>query len=145
MWYGSAAFFKEYYPFFESTYSKKWERLIDLNIHIIKYILQILGIDTEIILESDIGTTASSTKRIVEICRKLRAEKYLSGIGGRAYLQEAEFKDNGIGLEYQHFVHPAYSQLFTCSGNGFMPYMSVIDLLFNEGPKSLEIIRGGNG
>ena len=43
----------------------------------------------------------------------------------------------GIKLEYQHFEHPIYKQLW----GDFIPYMSVIDLLFNEGDKSLDIIR----
>ena len=44
---------------------------------------------------------------------------------------------NNINLSYQNYTHPTYNQLF----GDFIPYMSVIDLLFNEGNNSLGIIR----
>jgi hypothetical protein len=142
MWYGTAPYFSRYYPFFKDVYSKKWKRLIDLNICIIEYILKQLDIKTKIYLESDIGTTEKSTQRIIEICKKLKADVYLSGTGGKAYLAEDEFSQNSIGLRYQKFNHPEYAQRFIDDNNPFTPYMSVIDLLFNEGPNSIAIIRG---
>ncbi len=140
-WYGQAPFFEAYFPFFESVFTKKWEKLADLNIHVIKYILKQLKIDTPLYFESEIGTTKKSTERIIEICRKLNADTYLSGIGGRDYLKEDEFKKVGIRLIYQQFNHPPYHQQYLSDNQPFEPYMSVVDLLFNEGPKSIDIIR----
>ena len=141
-WYGSSAYFKEYFPFFEAVYEKKWERLVDLNIHIIEYILGVLKINTRILLESEIGTTKKSTERIIEICHKLKADVYLSGTGGRNYLKEELFVKEQIELRYQDFVHPKYEQQFMTQRHPFEPYMSVLDLLFNAGPKSMDVIRG---
>ena len=86
VWYGRAPFFEEYFPFFCATYEKKWDRLLDLNVHIIKFFLHKFGIQTRIVFESELGTTQKSTQRIIEICRKLNAEVYLSGAGGRDIL-----------------------------------------------------------
>lgn len=143
-WYAHAAYFNEYFPFFEDVFSRRWERLVDLNIHIIKYLLETLKIDTEIKFDSEIGTETKSTDRIIEICGKLGAKDYLSGSGGRAYLEEEKFAQNGINLIYQDFKHPCYRQQFTEKEKDFEKYMSVIDLLFNEGPASMEIIRCSN-
>lgn len=139
-WYGRASNFKEHYPFFQAVYEKKWERLIDLNIHIIKYLLNVLKIDTRICLESELGTTKKSTDRIIEICKKLKADAYLSGAGGRDYMDEGLFAEEAVDLMYQDFRHPEYAQQFA----NFEPYMSIIDLLFNAGEKSLEIIRSNS-
>ncbi len=141
-WYAHAPYFKEYFPFFADTYSRRWERLIDLNVHIIRYLLGVLKINTDIKFESEIGTTTMSTDRIIEICRKLQSDAYLSGSGGRQYLKEEKFAQAGIRLDYQEFKHPSYRQQFTEKGGDFVPYMSVIDLLFNEGPASGGIISG---
>ena len=72
--YGKAACFKEYAPFFEKIYSfsSQWEMLMDLNIHIIKYILRQLKIEKPLYYESEIGTTKEATGRIIEICKKLQ-------------------------------------------------------------------------
>jgi hypothetical protein len=45
---------------------------------------------------------------------------------------------------YQDFNHPRYRQQYAGESNPFLPYMSVLDLLFNEGGKSMDILRGGN-
>ncbi len=140
--YNRAAFFKRHYHFFESVYSAKWERLIELNVHIIKYLLKELKIKTPLYYELEIYTSSQGTDRIIEICKKLKADTYLSGIGGKNYLEEEKFVQAGIKLHYQNFVHPAYRQLYTQADNSFLPNMSVLDLLFNEGDKSINILRG---
>ncbi|MFH2137128.1 MAG: WbqC family protein [Candidatus Omnitrophota bacterium] len=142
VWYGKSAYFKKYFPFFEDVYSKKWDKLIDLNIYIIKYILEQLKINTPLYLESELGSTKKSTERIIEICQKLEADIYLSGSGGKDYMDEGLFSQTGISLQYQQFNHPCYQQQFISTAHPFHPYMSIIDLLFNEGPRSINIIRG---
>lgn len=142
VWYGRAKFFKDYFSFFEDIYTRMWEKLIDLNIHIIKYILKELRIDTSLFYESEINTFSQGTDRIIEICKKIKADTYLSGVGGKDYLGEEKFIQEGIKLEYQNFVHPVYHQRYMKGKDSFLPYMSAIDLLFNEGENSIDILRG---
>ena len=143
-WYGKSPYFKDYFPFFEGVYEKKWEKLIELNICIIEYLLRVLNIDTSILLESELATTEKSTQRIIQICKKLKADTYLSGTGGRDYLKEELFTEADIKLVYQEFTHPDYEQQFMSQAHGFEPHMSVLDLVFNAGPRSLEIIRSNS-
>ncbi|MEW6088962.1 MAG: WbqC family protein [bacterium] len=140
--YHRAPYFKNYSGFFKEVYSCPWERLMDLNIHIIKYLLKELKIQTPLYYESVVGSSSNKTDRIIEICKKLNADIYLSGIGGRDYLEEEKFTREGIKLEYQSFNHPVYHQLYRKGAGSFMPYLSVVDLLFNEGEKSIDILRG---
>lgn len=142
-WYGKAPFFKEYFPFFEGVYSEDWKRLSDLNIHIIKYILEKLAIDTPVRFESELDVRTESTDRIIDICKAVGADAYLSGAGGKAYLEEDKFGGAGINLTYQKFVHPVYRQQFMADEKDFLPFMSIVDLLFNEGPRSREILNRG--
>jgi len=55
---------------------------------------------------------------------------------GKDYIDEALFAKMRIRLEYHSYRHPVYSQLH----GEFVPYLSVIDLLFNHGGESLEIL-----
>jgi hypothetical protein len=141
VWYSGAPFFKEYFPFFSTVYAQRWERLIDLNLVFIKFFLEQLNITTPLRVESEIGTQAKSTARIIELCRTIEADTYLSGIGGKDYLQEDLFKEEGICLQYQEFHHPVYRQQHCSEKHQFEPYMSVVDLLFNEGPNSSALLR----
>jgi hypothetical protein len=45
----------------------------------------------------------------------------------------------GIDVLFHGYAHPQYKQRFP----PFVPYASALDLLFNEGPRSLEIVRSG--
>ncbi|UCD35483.1 MAG: WbqC family protein [Nitrospiraceae bacterium] len=144
-WYKKAESFHDHFPFFEDVFTRDWDDLQDLNIHIMRYMLEKLGIHRTVYFESDLDITATKTERIIDICRKLNADVYLSGSGGRDYLEENKFTRAGIKLEYQNFSHPRYRQQHMAGGDGFMPYMSCIDLLFNEGRKSSDILRGERG
>ncbi len=74
------------------------------------------------------------------ICRALEAEVYLSGSHGRAYLDEGPFAEHGIEVRYQEFQHPVYPQRW----GDFLSHMSTIDLLFNCGASSQEVIEAAN-
>ena len=140
--YSRAPFFKDYWDFFEGTYSSVWEKLPDLNVHIIKYILAKLKIHTAIYYESELCVCSRRTDRIVDICRRLEVTTYLSGSGGKEYLKEEKFIEAGIKLEYQDFLHPVYRQRYASETGPFLPFMSAVDLLFNEGDRALHILRG---
>ena len=138
--YSKAPFFVDYLPMFESVYARKWEYLIDLDMAFIMAIKEVLGITTEIAYASDLGCEGERTQRLIDMCLKLGATEFLEGAAGKTYLEgrgEEMFAENGIKLTYQEYLHPVYPQLY----GEFVSHLSVIDLLFNCGPASLEIIR----
>jgi hypothetical protein len=135
--YKKAPFFEEYYPELKILYEKEWAYLTDLCHEMLKIFVKMVGIETEIILSSNMKYSESvKTEQLINICKELDATTYISGILGKNYINEDEFNKENIKLIYQEYKHPTYNQLH----NEFLPYMSVIDLIFNEGPRSLEII-----
>ena len=136
--YNKAPYFKNHEPFFKITYEHNWEYLVDINIHFIEYLIRSLGISTKLIRSSQLAIKAQKTERLVEICKKLEADIYLSGEGARAYLDLDYFKQNKIEVLFQNFQHPHYAQVY----DNFEPFMSIVDLLFNYGDKSLRVLRG---
>jgi hypothetical protein len=143
-WYGRAPFFDKTMPFFDALYARDWERLIDLNLATIRFLCEAFGIATRTVLESALEVTGAKTQRIVNIGRALGADTYLSGAGGRAYLEEGSFKEAGQRLTYQEYAHPRYPQLFMKNEEDFVPFLSGVDLLFNTGPQSRAIIARGD-
>lgn len=138
--YDKAPYFKRGINFFEELYHTNWEYLVDMNIHVIEWITKQLNIKKDFIKSSNMNIKGRKTELVVGICKELNADTYLSPLGSAIYIEENNlFEREGIKLEYQHFEHPTYKQLW----GDFIPYMSVIDLLFNEGDKGLDIIRSG--
>jgi len=115
--------------------------LIDLTSTLIKWLARKLGVNTPILRASDLQKAGKRTELLTDLCVKLHASQYLSPIGSAVYLlAEMELMNSrGIAVTFQNYVHPEYTQLFP----PFIPYASVLDLLFNEGPGSLARIRDG--
>ena len=137
--YSNSEFFKKNYKtFFEKIYSKKWDHLFTLNYELIIQLIDWLDIKIEVIKESELNINGNSTDRLVNISKKIGAETYVSGIGGKEYMNEKMFETNNIKIEYQNFQCPKYKQVFNSE---FIPNLSIIDLLFNIGPKSLSKLK----
>lgn len=134
--YSKASHFNTYWPKLENILNKKWEKLIELNLELINWIKLELNIETTTILSSDLEIQEIGNAKLVQICKKLNATTYISGRMGKNYLDESLFTNQDIKVIYENFPHPKYSQIH----GGFYSNMSVIDLLFNEGEKSKEII-----
>ncbi|MCK5305945.1 MAG: WbqC family protein [Candidatus Omnitrophica bacterium] len=136
--YNKTPYFKNHEPFFRKSYECNWEYLVDINIHFIKYLIKSLGITTKLMRSSSLAIKGQRTERLVEICKKLEANTYISGEGARAYLDLSRFKQSKIEVIFQNFQHPIYTQAY----DNFEPFMSVVDLLFNCGDESLKVLRG---
>lgn len=137
--YGGTPFFKAHMLFFEEIYGQNWQRLADLNIHIIDYLRNALGMGEKPALRSSALplTNDDPTDRLVDICRHFGADAYLSGKDGAQYMDMSAFQQNGLEVMFQAYQHPVYRQRYA----GFESHLSVLDLLFNHGPDSMAIIR----
>jgi hypothetical protein len=138
--YSKSKFFDNYFEFFKKFYEKEWKFLIDLNITSLIKIIEFLGIKINIMRESEINVKGKSTERLVNICKNIGADTYISGKGlpGKKYMDEEMFEKNGIRLEFNNYKPVAYDQNFT---DEFVPNLSIIDMLFNVGPDSLKLIK----
>lgn len=139
--YSKAPFFKEHIAFFEQIYAQEWQRLVDINIHIIHYLAKAFGLSgKKLVRASEYKLREEATERLIDICKHLRGDVYLSGKDGANYLNLALFEKEGIQVIFQDYQHPHYPQLY----GDFEPYLSTIDLLFNCGPESLSILKKGD-
>ena len=135
--YKYAPYFNHYAEYFEKIYQKEWIYLVDLNIELINFLRKELNITCSLSRSSDYLVPESPTKRIIEMVKKNDGSDYISGESGKNYLEEVHFIKEGINLKYSKFKATQYRQQF---GN-FLPNLSIIDLLFNEGPESAFYLR----
>jgi hypothetical protein len=136
--YSKAHFFDRYYAKFEEFYRQSFELLVQVNVACIQLLMELFGLERKLVLASSLPVQSEDpTLRLVEICKALGGEFYLSGGDGANYMDADMFPAHHIKVLYQDFKHPEYPQ---CYGS-FEPNMSVVDLLFNCGPDSLTIIK----
>jgi len=140
--YARAPYFHRYMPGICEILGRDWARLSELNDSLLSYLLAEIGIHTPLIWSSDLGVSGVATERLVNICNAVGATTYLSGeYAAQAYLEPELFQSAGIELAYQKWHCPAYRQQHP--KDGFIPDLSILDLLLNEGPRTLEILRQG--
>ena len=135
--YSKASFFKKYINIFEEGYARTWDYLIDVDLYFINKLAESLDMkDKKIIMSSALNVKGNRMDRLLNLCKKFGADTFYEGAAGRNYIDDEYFAKNGIKVEYQDYRHPVYTQLYGV----FMPYLSVIDLLFNNGGETLSIL-----
>lgn len=136
--YKKAAHFESYAPELFGILRRGHVRLTDLTLELIYWLRDRIGIQTPIFQASQITASGRKADLLANICRAVGADRYLSPPGSRGYMEESSaFGAMGIAVDYHDYLHPQYTQLY----GQFLPYMSVLDLLFNEGPNTLNVIR----
>jgi hypothetical protein len=139
--YKEHPYYQEYVSFFHNLCIQQWTRLAEFNEHIIHYFFAALGINTPIVRASDLDGQGSSSELLLDLCRKTHATAYLAGQSAGNYLTEEIFYEQGIKVLHHRFNHPRYPQF---RRTDFVSHLSVLDLLFNCGPQSLEVVRSGS-
>lgn len=137
--YRRAPFFEKHIEFLRGTYNRDWTRLNDLNLHMLEYFVTALEIRTRVVRASQLNVAGAATDRLINLIGAVGGDTYYSGAHAvETYLDAEALAVAGIHLKFQHWTPPVYPQLY----DSFIPDLSIIDLLMNCGPKSLQIIRG---
>jgi hypothetical protein len=136
--YKKADYFYCHADFFRKLFNAKYRYLWEINEKIILYLLDCFDINVEIKKSSELNLDfdLKKTGLILDILKEVEANKYLSGPSGKRYLEPDLFIVNDIKLEYTNFKHPIYKQRY----QGFVSDLSAVDLLFNIGDKSKDLI-----
>lgn len=139
--YKKTPFFDLYFPEIKTILTNdSKESLGHLNLQLLEYFLECLGINTPVVKASDYNFKGKGSNLVLDMCVKLGANKYIFGEQGKNYADIDSFKDAGVEVYFQKYKHPIYKQI----GWNFLPYMSVIDLLFNTGEESYKILMSGD-
>lgn len=139
--YSAAPHREPYLSELERTLSRDWTRLVDLNCEVTRLMAGWLGITTPTVLASELNVEGRRTERLVRICRRLGAGRYLTGDAARGYLEVDRFSSAGIDVAWHAYAHPRYRQLH----GAFVTHLSAIDLLLNCGPRSGAILGAADG
>ena len=137
--YSRASCFGLYRELFENLYLGLQETSLSrINYLFIQAICQTLGISTRITWSEDYLLSDGKTERLVSLSRQAGASVYISGPAARDYIDEELFKAENIELQYMDYSsYPEYRQL----SPPFEHRVSVIDLIFNEGPEATKYMK----
>lgn len=139
--YRKRPFFEQYQAFFKAIYEENdWKNLSRMNQQLIREIsVNLLGIKTEFRDSRIYEPVGGRVERLIDILKKAGASHYISGPAAKNYLSKEQFLNAGIELSFKNYSgYPEYDQQHP----PFEHKVSIIDVLFNCGPKAPEYIWG---
>jgi len=138
--YRNAEFFGDYAGELFRILESRWDRLVDLDQATLDLLRDAFDIRTPLARSSELDVAGVKSDLILNLCLATGADTYLAGLGGsRHYLDGEAFADAGVKIAWQQFDHPRYRQ----DGSGeFVPGLSAVDLLFNEGSRGRAMLAG---
>lgn len=140
--YGRAPHWERYAPALEDVFARRWDLLVELDLHVLDLARRWFGIGKPIVRASSLGLSGQKTDRIAAMCRAVGAKTYLTGRGGsQGYLDTELLSRAGISVIWQHFHHPQYPQRY--SRLGFSSHLGFLDVLFNCGPDAPALLGRG--
>lgn len=117
---------------FAAVIREPYDNLADLNIAVIEWLADHLGVSTPMqrcsLMEipSDLDTTA----RPLAVCKALGADRFICGPTAKWYIDQPVFADAGIEIVWHDYAHPCYRQ----HRPGWLSHLSAIDCLLERGP-----------
>lgn len=129
--YGKHPYFKDVYKLLKSNFQDNNEFLCEININIIKSLMELLDIETKVLKSSDIPVDGKKSEYLFRICDYLGVSTYLSAPGSKEYIEkEGVFSKSNIEVIYHDFKPPIYNQKDILE---YISHLSVIDLIANIG------------
>jgi len=136
--YSKTPYYDRYQPNIYNILHSPYENLADLNVALITNFLKELGLKNNLIRSSSLRISGKREQKLLNICKHLNAKAYLANNGSKSYLAEQIFQEEGIEFAYQDYIHPIYTNH---RGEPQLKFLSILDLLFCQGPNSLDIIK----
>lgn len=137
--YGSTPHWDRFAPELEDVYARRWDFLVDLDLHMLDLARRWFSITRPIVRASSLELRGAKTDRIISLCHAIGARTYLTGKGGSAgYLDVDALARAGIVTVWQSFAHPIYPQRYPQLGFG--SHLAFLDFLCNVGlPRTKEL------
>jgi hypothetical protein len=138
--YSKTLYFNEIYETILNTIHLKYNSLSELNISLIKLVMSYLEIDTKVIMSSTIKVDGQKDVKMLNISKKIKAQKILINKLSENYLDKTIFEKSNIEVIVQNFEEKKYVQYNNDVILDWIPKLSIIDVLFNCGKNSKNLL-----
>lgn len=136
--YSKSKYFNKYFDGFQKIFSNNYISLAELNKDLIIHICKILNIQTTFSVDTSLNLNSKKTDYLKDICLIKNCNNYISTLGSKNYFGDLKhFQDTKIKIDYFDFKDIKYQQL----SNIFVSRLSIIDLIFNLGPDTLNYLK----
>jgi hypothetical protein len=138
--YRKAPNYNSVYPIIEKCINFEDNNLFNFILNSLLVINNYLKIRTPIMLSSTIPIDhhLKAEKKVIEICRELKAKAYINPIGGLELYKKSEFSEQNIDLHFIRSGEVIYKQF----NNEFVPWLSILDVMMFNSREDIQNIIG---
>ncbi len=137
--YGHSVYFKPLLEKIRSAVDKQGYQFLDLALDLLDILRSNLGIDAEMILQSNLKIVGKGTPLIVSIASELRADEVILPSGSEKAMERGLFEKAGIKVRFLRYAPPQNPQFW----GDYVPNLSALDLLLCCGPEGRAVIEKG--
>ena len=131
--YKKTKYFKLLDKSLEQVYFSNCDKLVELNIKLIKIFFNYFEINQKIRLSSEFLLNSVSNNKIIEICNLLKTNNFIVKENSENYHPKLYFKKNGIKLKTINYSK-LYFDYIDCKNI----YLNILDLACLIGPKAFK-------
>jgi hypothetical protein len=138
--YGKTPHFAEHAATIQAIIDAPHATLMQLDRASWEPALRLLGITCRFVCASELPVAGKGPRLLLDICKAVGATTYLSGMFGREYLDVGEFEREGVDVLFHQYEYRPHAQRY----EGFVPFLSYLDMLFNVGVDRDTALAGGS-
>jgi hypothetical protein len=127
--YQNSPFFYYYFDKLTDIFSQPWRNLCELDLISVDFIMDRLNIQIPLIPATTLDMITDRTERIIEWLKKCHCDTYLLEDFEIPLINLTRISDAGFRIFQFSFLQQTYHQQY----NEFIPSLSTLDLIFNEG------------
>jgi hypothetical protein len=139
MFYGKTPYYQTYISEIINIFEAPYKTMVELDRASWEPALRLLGITCNFVYASELPVSSRGSQLLLDICKSVKADSYLSGAFGREYLALNQFAQEGVKVVFHEYSYPTYSQRF----GDFISFLSYLDMLFNVGLERDRVFTGG--
>jgi len=140
--YVKASQYDRVYPLVEAIINNPAGKLADYLLHSLIMLHAHLSLPTRLVGTSRVydNQALKAQARIIDICQREHADRYINAIGGVELYDRADFEKHGLRLVFLRPVLPAYDTGVV----PFVPGLSIVDVLMHNPPDAMqELLHAG--
>lgn len=136
--YRTAPFFDDMIKLVDAVFDSSAQTLADISKTSIMTLVNYFGLaeQKQFIDSANLGICGSSSQRLIDICKRVKANIYITGLGALNYLEHELFEHSGIEVRYMDYKKHCYPQLH----GDFTPFVTALDLVANCGKSGIQYI-----
>ena len=119
----------------EFFHSSRFLKVVDAATVSMQFLFGAFNIAPKIVRSSELGAEGAKGDRVLDICRRLSATRYLSGRSGATYLDHEAFARAGVEIAVQNYTVPQYRE-----GQPAVDGLSALDAWLTLGPEARSLL-----